>query len=87
MPEIVHICFFLEVQNNHHWPLLLFFFCFVIMHNFVGSVVYAVIKGLPLLMPWSSYIDCYMMVFEEGRGSGEIRNILNPIMLLYAEFQ
>jgi len=57
------------------------------MHNLMGSVVYAVIKGLPLLMPWSSYIDCYVMVFEEGKGSGEVWNILNPIMLLCAEFQ
>jgi hypothetical protein len=28
-----------------------------------------------------------MMVFEEGKGSGEVWNVLNPIMLLCAEFQ
>jgi len=25
-------------------------------------------------MPWSSYIDCYMMVAEEAKGSGEVWN-------------
>lgn len=46
------------------------FFCFffVTMQNLVGSMVYSVIKGLPLLMSWSSYIDSYVMVLEEGKG-------------------
>jgi hypothetical protein len=38
------------------------------MQNLMGSMVYSVIKGLPLLMPWSSYIDSYVMVLEEGKG-------------------
>jgi len=28
MPEIMHTCVSLEVQNNYHWALLLFFFCY-----------------------------------------------------------
>ena len=44
------------------------------MHNLVGSVVYAVIKGLTLLMPWSSYIDCYMMVLVLRRVFGPKRD-------------
>jgi len=45
------------------------YFCFfVTMQNLMGRMVYSVIKGLPLLMPWSSYIDSYVMVQEEGKG-------------------
>jgi hypothetical protein len=41
------------------------------MWNVVGSVVCAATKGPLSLMPWGSYVVCYVMVHVEGKGSGE----------------